>query len=76
MSEPTPPTPESDDIAAIGFEPDDVPVDFLFKTVIALTIAVVLMVGFTYWYFKKTVAEELQAKGYEVTEMAPRGEFQ
>ncbi|MCP4805425.1 MAG: hypothetical protein GY913_13745 [Proteobacteria bacterium] len=76
MSEHTPETAETDDLAKIGFEPDDVPVDFLFKTTIALTVSVVLMVGFTYWYFKKTVAEELQAKGYDVTEQVPRGEFQ
>ena len=65
----TTPAPDAD-IADIGFEPDDIPTGFLFKLVAALTVAIVLMVAGTYFYFKHTVANELAAKGYDVEERA------
>ncbi len=65
----TTPAPDAD-LAAIGFEPDDIPTGFLFKIVAALTLAIVVMVTGTYFYFKHVVANELKDKGYDVEERA------
>lgn len=59
-----------DELAKIGVEPDDVPTKFLGYIAGGLTISVILMVGFSYWFFKHTVAQELAEKGYDVTESA------
>ena len=68
MSEHT--NPELAELAKIGVEPDNVPTKFLTYVSLGLTVTVILMVGFTYWFFKHTVAQELAAKGYDVTEQA------
>ena len=72
MSEHTAPTEGStDDLAKIGFEPDDVPVAALFKMSVGLTVVVVAMVVGTYFYFNHTVEAELLEKGYGSTEPVP-----
>ncbi len=63
-------SPDLEALAKIGVEPDDVPTKFLTYVAGGLTVTVILMVGFTYALFKHTVAEELAAKGYDVTESA------
>ena len=68
MSEHT--SPDLEALAKIGVEPDDVPTKFLAYIAAGLTITVILMTGFTYALFKHTVAQELAAKGYDVTESA------
>lgn len=75
MSEPVTPTESSpDDLAKIGFEPDDVPVAGLFKMAAALTVTIVIAVVGTYYYFDYTVANELAEKGYSTTDFVPADE--
>ena len=70
------PTPtQSDDLAKIGFEPDDVPVGSLYKMAIALTLSIVLSVVGTYFYFNYVVAQELAEKGYTTTDFVPESEY-
>lgn len=45
-------------------EPDDVPTGMLTRLAVAITIGIVVSVGFANWLFNTTLASELAAKGY------------
>lgn len=61
---------EAEELSKIGFEPDNVPAKLLVNVTIALTVSVVLSVGFAKWFFDNTVASELHAKGYTTEKSA------
>lgn len=75
MSDTHAPLPEE---AGIGYEPDEIPINFLLVLAAAVTVGAIGMVTFTVVYFKQIVAEEYIAKGYSerVEESAPRGDWQ